>query len=250
MKETLEKLGLSDLQARVYLALIDLGKSGVNDIAKECATYRANVYDALERLQDMGFVTFVHEGGKKMFMPVDPNNFPMILDEIEEKKKDEFGSVKSSMLSIMPLLSAKYEKVQENEEIEIYKGKEGYRAMMREYMRSGFKSARIFGQLNSMKYFEFDWKKWAKHYKNFKIILPNTEETRERANILKSHMNGGAIDFKFAPKEMYSPTTWAVGGDEMFQIIIWSKNPTVISIRSKEVVKMYSKHFDMLWDMF
>ena len=150
---------ISDFQAIVYLALLELGKTGVNDIAKECATYRANVYDALERLQDMGFVTYVHEGGKKMYVPVNPNSFPAMLEEPEAKRKEEFNVVKSGVLSLMPAMATKYNDVRGNEKIEIYKGKDGYRAMMREYMRKDIKNSRIFGQFNSMEHFEFDWKK-------------------------------------------------------------------------------------------
>ena len=155
--------------------------------------------------------------------------------------------MKKDILSLIPSLTGKYNSVKEKEEIEIYKGRDGYRAMMRDYIRNNISSGKIFGQLNSMKYFEFDWKKWSKSYKNFKMILPKTEETKQRAKQLKELM-GAHLEYKFAPEEMYSPTTWAIGGDEYFAIIIWSKNPTVISIKSKEVVRMYSNHFDMLWN--
>ena len=248
MKKILEKIGLSNLQSDIYLALLAIGKSGVNDIAKECKTYRANVYDALERLQDLGFVTYVHENKKKIYIPTDPKNFQEILTEIEEKRQKEFNLLKKDMISLIPNLTKKYNSLKEKEEIEIYKGRDGYRAMMRDYMRENFKSGKIFGQLNSMKYFEFEWKKWSKHYLNFKMIVPNTPETKKRAKTLEEHIGKDVIKFKFAPKETYSPTSWAIGGDEIFAIIIWSKNPTVITIRSKEVVKMYSNHFDMLWN--
>ena len=53
-KEKLQKLGLSDKEASVYLAMLELGPSVVSDIAKKANINRSTVYVVLEFLKKRG----------------------------------------------------------------------------------------------------------------------------------------------------------------------------------------------------
>ncbi len=52
-------LGLTSLEARVYMALLDLGESKAGEITRESGVPRGRIYDLLERLHAKGAVEFV-----------------------------------------------------------------------------------------------------------------------------------------------------------------------------------------------
>ncbi len=69
--EMLVKLGLSEYEARVYAALVRLGKASVREIHDASGVPRARVYDVARKLSEKGFVD-VEDGEVKKFKAVDP----------------------------------------------------------------------------------------------------------------------------------------------------------------------------------
>jgi len=75
--ETFQELGLSPNEARIYEALLELGKSTVGKIATKTNIHRRNVYDAVNRLVEKGIITPVIGDKDNHYIPVDPN-FPPV----------------------------------------------------------------------------------------------------------------------------------------------------------------------------
>jgi sugar-specific transcriptional regulator TrmB len=63
--QTLSDLGLTLIQARVYLALVEFGPSKVSEIAKNSKVARPDVYRTLSKLQTLGLVEKIIEGPVK-----------------------------------------------------------------------------------------------------------------------------------------------------------------------------------------
>ena len=82
----LQKLDLSPTAAKVYISLLELGKASADKIAKRAEMYKANVYDALERLAQLGLATHVFEDNKKLFVATNPEKLPQIVEEFKEKQ--------------------------------------------------------------------------------------------------------------------------------------------------------------------
>ena len=83
--EVLQEFGLSKTEAKVYLALLELGKSKAGEVTKKSLVNRTNVYDALERLIEKGLVSYVSENNKKVFEAVNPQRLQEILKDKHEK---------------------------------------------------------------------------------------------------------------------------------------------------------------------
>lgn len=71
MINKLRKLGLSEYEAKVYVALVGIGKATAREIHEVSGVPRARVYDVLNRLASKGFVD-VEDGEPKRFKAVDP----------------------------------------------------------------------------------------------------------------------------------------------------------------------------------
>ena len=69
----LGKLGFNQSEAKIYLALLDIGEAQAGQISKKTQINRTTVYDSIERLIGKGLVTFVIQANKKAFQAVSPD---------------------------------------------------------------------------------------------------------------------------------------------------------------------------------
>ncbi len=79
----LAELGLSDKEARVYMALLPRQDTGTSNLIRATGLHGQFVYTALERLEEMGLAKHVVQNGRKKFSAGSPER---ILALVEEKK--------------------------------------------------------------------------------------------------------------------------------------------------------------------
>ena len=82
--ENLIQFGLSEKEAKVYLACLELDDSVASEIAIKSNLPRTLVYDILERLIDLGLISYSIRDNKKFFRASDPEELLRILHEKEE----------------------------------------------------------------------------------------------------------------------------------------------------------------------
>lgn len=70
--KTLKNLGLDEKQARVYLAMLELGESPMTDIARKANLKRPTTYLIIDELNLMGLSSEVTKGKKKYYSAVHP----------------------------------------------------------------------------------------------------------------------------------------------------------------------------------
>ncbi len=100
----LKKLGFSDKEAKVYLALLYLGPSSVRKLAEYSGLNRGTSYDALKWLQDQGVVSFYNKESKQYFVAENPDK----LQEILRNQEIELKDVKRQLDGVVPELQALY----------------------------------------------------------------------------------------------------------------------------------------------
>ncbi len=79
--EDLKKYGLSEKEARLYIALLKLGPSTVNNIAEEADIVRTTTYEILKKLREEGIVASMTLNNILNFEAADPEKLAQILDE-------------------------------------------------------------------------------------------------------------------------------------------------------------------------
>lgn len=79
--DQLNLLGLNGRQARVYLALLQLGSATAIEIAKYTKYKHPTVYDVLDLLKEKRLITETLSGGRKVFTAEDPEMFSLIQQE-------------------------------------------------------------------------------------------------------------------------------------------------------------------------
>jgi len=108
LTKKLEEIGLNEKEAKVYIAVLELGEGSASEIAKKSAVNRATTYFTLENLMKIGLVSASNEEKKQKFVPEDPSQLENIItkqqQELELKKKglkdvvEELNSINSASI--------------------------------------------------------------------------------------------------------------------------------------------------------
>ena len=238
----LTQFNLSPTAVKVYIALLELGKSSADKIAKKIGNYKANVYDALERLMEKGLASSIIEGNKKLYLPTNPEKLPQAIQEAKQEKIEEYEKLEESIQKIIPDLLVKYTSKKEKDLFEIYKGKQGYKAMIREIVKENPKYWKGFGNLQVQEYFPYEFQKWFKHVK-LMLFSVKSELFSKR---LKEAKRFTKVEIKFLPEEVYMQMVWTLFGDNLL-ILIYEPEIIALRIKSEPIVKTFSSQFDYLW---
>ena len=82
--DSLKRIGLSEAEIKVYLSLLKLGKANVTKLAEESGVHRTNIYSILDKLKEMGLVSYFNEDNKMKFKVTDVKNLLNYTKESEE----------------------------------------------------------------------------------------------------------------------------------------------------------------------
>jgi sugar-specific transcriptional regulator TrmB len=244
-QELLQQFNISPTAAKVYLALLELGKATADKIAKRAKTYKANVYDAIERLQEVGLATYIHEENKKFFLPTNPEKLPQLIKELEEKQQQQTNELKKDLKNILPQLNAKYNSIKQKELFEVYRGRKAYKAVINEILKEKPKVWKGFGNFQVLEAFPIEYGRWFKHVP-FKLFSNKDPKINTLYKEAQKHTK---VEVTWLPKDVYMPIVWVVFGDNVL-IIIYEPDLIVMRIKSDQVIKTYSNQFDYLWEKY
>lgn len=240
----LEKLGLSDKEALVYLASLELGPSPVQIIARKAEVNRATTYVMIENLLQKGLMSTFEKGKKTMFTAEKPERLHRIVHH-ERAAVDEKEQV---IKRLLPDLDAISDAAGERPKVMFYEGEEGLEAMRETIFET---------KINAMEDFiSFD---------DLRHLLPQDHWKRHNERLAKRSIKGRTIftsefdekpapslrdlwQFRRIPKKdfpMHGELT--VYGNRIAMIALKGKLVGVI-IESKEMATMVRSMFDLAWD--
>jgi len=226
----LRRIGFSEAETKVYLALLKLGKANVTQLAEESAVHRTNIYNILDKLKEKGLVSSFNEDNRLKFKITDPENLLNYLKESEE--------VISGMI---PKLKEIQDSVNEKIGVEVFRGEKGMKAAFKDVVRVkkdviGFGAT---GQLRKyLPVFALQWIRDIQVKKiKFRHLYIKGTEIKEKG-----------FEVKVLPKEFVGPVATTIYGDKIL-VTIWEPTLVAISINSKEVANNYKKYFELLWKL-
>lgn len=132
----LKDIGFSDKEVAVYLALLELGSSAVQPIARKAKVARPTTYLVLEKLLKQGLATRYVEGKKTVFTAESPRQLIQLVEREEQRIKDKRFEVEEALPALQAIIKAGVGKPT----VRYFDGIEGLRAMRREmlmYCRTG-----------------------------------------------------------------------------------------------------------------
>lgn len=134
LEKELQKLGLSDKEAKVYLSSMELGPTPVQGISKKAGVNRATTYVMIESLIERGLMSSFEKGKKRFFTAESPDQLLSILhkEELEAKEKTR------QFEGILPELKILFAAAEEKPRVKFFEGVEGLKAIQDDVLKSKY----------------------------------------------------------------------------------------------------------------
>lgn len=230
--QALYELGLTPVESRIYLTLLELGSASANDVARKSGIHRRSVYDAMERLIEKGLIAYIKRNNRRLYQAAEPERLLGLLDEH-----------KRGVETILPELKARYDHSREKQETLFFKGKNGLRTIFDDQIREGKEVLVLGGNLRASEIIKAYFPKYTRMRKE--------NDIRMRLIYSGSNRRTQAIEFadvRYLPEGYGSLASTNVYGDKV-AILLWTENPMGILINNKEVAKAYREYFELLWGL-
>ena len=130
LENDLQKIGLDNKEARIYLAALELGPATIQNIADKSSIKRTTVYQILDKLKEQGLVSETTDKKRKLIVAADPVNLKRNI-----KTKEQL------LNNILPNLQALSNLNPIKPKITFYKGIEGYREIYLDTLKAKTKTA-------------------------------------------------------------------------------------------------------------
>lgn len=237
-KQALINLGLTEKQAQVYIALLQLGKASVTDIANQTQIKRPTVYLMLEELRKLDLALKVPYAKKALFLAKEPDNFFNTKLEKAQQAHQSLNSLKAihkrdAKVSVMSFEGETGIQKALLHKIEDLKGTEvvGFFAKAEQLSPNLVKASHG----------------WRKKMKDLNIKLRGIAP--EHASLKEFRDSDELVSqvFKTVSLESYSSDVSIDVTDLFARITLFDVRQAVI-IENKAVVKTLKEIFEMVWE--
>lgn len=140
MKDFLEKIGLSEKEAGVYLYLLKVDSDSVADIAKHTDINRTTVYPVLQQLIQKEFVEEIKEKSKVLYRARTPDRIESYLQEQKIKIEEQTHEAKD----IIPQLKGMVREEGQRPVIEYGEGRDAILKAIKSYYASNEEGGDVF----------------------------------------------------------------------------------------------------------
>lgn len=239
--ESLEKLGLSRNEARVYTALLMLGRGTVSKITRLAGLNRTTGYDLLESLVLKNLVRISGKEPKQEYVAESPDKLQKFTETQLEQQEHRVQDAKK----LIPQLKS-LQPVYDRPQIKFYEGKKGLKEVYEDTLTST-ETIRAYAAVDDVhnalpKYFPGYYKRRARKGIPIRAIFPDTEVSRARRREDKAEKRESVLipfdEYSFSPEiNIY---------DNKIMIASWREELGII-IESKEIADAMKKIYELAW---
>lgn len=235
---TLTNIGLTEKEARVYMAGMSLGPSRVQDIAKSANIKRTTVYSILESLKARGLYKTELSGWKTLYVAENPDKLESLVE-----------SMRHSVRENLPEFNALYNLHSSGAFISYYEGVEGvknvYNNLLKEikphedYLVMG-DSAEWFTQ--DQEFFQDFLRRRAKLNINIRLLLQDTPIAREQKKMERQYNQ----QVKILPTE-YKLSTNVVMIPRQLVLNQYKLPILAMVIENDSIIQTNRELFEIIW---
>ena len=232
--KTLLSLGLSELEAKTYLCLLEHGEMRAGELSQKAGINRTTTYQLLQSLLTKGFASYCVKEGVKYFDAVEPET---LLDLVEEKRH--------SLVESLDYLKSLSKSAGKEAKITVFKGVEGYKSCLRQMLHLD-KMLYAIGYTGKMQQLDpVFYEQWTRERLKRKIrrkyIMTTDADAFEASK-------RPLTEIRPLPREYgYFPFAIVISGAKTL-IFFFDKNDfTGITIDSRGIADSYMNFFKFLW---
>lgn len=237
--KALQSIGLTQKEAEIYKALLQLGNVPMARVMAATGSHPQVVYSTIDKLERKKLAITTTQRNRRYVRP-EP---PQALADMEKQKLVEIEKA-------LPALEA-LQKTPADALIRVARGGEAVRALrMRAVAELPAGGTHYVIGGSGTRYYEVMGEKGLKEFERkrvrkriwFKLIAFQSQKELVEENRTESKFT----EFRYLPEEFDVFTSTTIFNDTT-AIIIWARDPIIITIESAEVAESYKQYFATLW---
>lgn len=231
----LTNLGLTDKEAKVFLACTQLGTSVVSEIAHASRINRVTTYDILEKLKQRGLVSYYTQKKIKYFSGISPET---LLEEYEKRTND--------LRTALPKFKTLTGEIN-HPRVRYFEGLEGIKAIYADSLNS---KSEILNYSNSAE-IRLQWPNYDQEYvekrAKKKIHLRGIAPKDKAGELIHSQDQKYYREIRLVPSEEFDFTNEINIYDDKVSIISFKDELIGMIIESIEIANSQRAIFNMCW---
>ncbi|HLC64746.1 MAG TPA: helix-turn-helix domain-containing protein [Candidatus Nanoarchaeia archaeon] len=243
--ELVKDAGLTDGEAKVYIALLELGSSTTGPIIMKSGVARSFIPHILKKLIEKGLASYITQKKVKYYRASEPAR---ILDEIE-KRRQNLEQSKEKISKLLPQLSM-LRQANPATDIQVYEGFRGLQTAFEHYHTRVKKGGEIlslgiyaFQEEKYHDYWKEDHEKRVKEGIRCRMLFNKGTDK----NILKNRNSYKYCDSRYMASDVKTPS-WIFIYNDVSQIFLQDKKqPVVVEIINKQIAETFRSYFNDYW---
>lgn len=242
--EQLKHFGLSDKEAKVYVAALELGPSPVQAISKKAGVNRATTYVQIATLNGRGLMSSYDKGKKRFFVAESPERLMALYEDEMHRLKEKEEVLKE----VLPELK-RLRPTEGVPTVRLFEGHDGLEAVRQELLKS---ESKYFEDIHGLEYYN----------KSVPVASVRRQFERVRGLGIKGRVILSTEDpGKFVPADRPQnldrravqadkydfPGEIAVFDDKVV-MLAYRGDPVAVMIESKEIAQMMRSFYQLAWD--
>lgn len=239
----IKNLDLSEKEATVYLASLELGPSTIQEIARKSGISRSTAYEIIESLLKKGLMTSMIKEKKKYFVATNPERLMNLID-VKEK---ELEARKKELRTILPDLHELSRFSKGRPKIRFFEGKQGIRKIQEDILKTKeLKSIEEFIPLDHANRLFPAHNRDHRHSMAKKIKVPERViYTSKKGPILIPKQ--GPIQRSFIPFEKFPfHTEMTIYADKM-ALVSFGRRVTGVVLEGEDIANTLRYIFNLVW---
>lgn len=229
-------LGLSETETKIYLAVLELGQTNMQNLAKKSGVKRTRIYNYIEKLEQKNLISVSKKKKRQIYSATNPEH----LLEIE---KARIGEIQNNL----PELMAIYNKPENKPKITFYEGVEGIKTIYADSLKErkpivGWSDFENMADVLGEYYFDIYPPERAKRGIVIKTFIPDGPKSRnfqkKDAQYLRQTKLVKFSDWK---TEIY------IYGNKVALMSFRSKPPLAVLIEDQDITQTLRFIWEQLW---
>lgn len=246
----LKQLDLSEVEAKLYLTLLQMGPSSVRDLAQTIDIKRTTAYFYIDQLVDKGLIMKLVKGSKKLVAANEPES----LKHLVEEKLESAKLVEKNFPEILKILTSDLprENVTEESGIRYYKGINNVRKIYEDAFKADeiCSYVRLTETETAKKVFANNILTFNEAFKRnekliIKEILYDSPLSEEQAPKLLT--KNKRYSFKFMPEDLQLSSEDILIYDGKVAIINYKSQVSIIVLHNNDYYKNSKELFEFIW---
>lgn len=246
IEKVLTDIGLSDKEARLYLAALRLGSQSASVIARYTGINRTTVYDLFDGLIKKGLATKIDKGAAVYFQVLDPQNLISYLEREKVEYARRIDKKKQEVAEVLPAIQSIERAATTRPKVQFFEGEKGMREAYEDTL-TAIGPICAYANVEEMHkglpdFFPEYYQRRREKNIAIRAIAPDNSLSLERHRHDKEELRQMIL----IPRSKYSFSPELNIYNDKVLIASWKEKMAII-IQSEEIADLHRKIYDLVW---